>query len=84
MIVISCVFPCCEFKSEDVTEAIWCALSQSHSFTHAAAPTAQQDVVLAHERQDPNWRGPTLILASPWKNGTFKLVGGVCSKRAPG
>ena len=60
MVVISSAFPGCEFKSEDATEAIACALLQSHAFTHAAAPTAHQAIgpVLAHERQGPKLERP--------------------------
>ena len=58
MVVISCAFPGCEFKSEDVTEAI--AFLQSHAFSHAAAAIARPAVgpVLAHERQGPKLERP--------------------------
>ena len=80
MVVISCAFPGCEFKSEDFTEPIAYALLQSHSFSYAAAPTAHPAVgpVLARERQGPKLERPTLILASRWKSETYSLVGGVC------
>ena len=86
MVVISCAFPGCEYKSEDVTEAIACALLLSHAFTYAAAPTAHQPMgpIFSHKRQGPNWRDLTLILASQWKSGTYSLAGNVYSKRAPG
>ena len=53
MVVISCAFPGCEFKSEDVTEAVVCTLLQSHEFSQAAASTAHPAIgpVLAYERQ---------------------------------
>ena len=62
MVVISCAFPGCEFKSEGVTEAIACALLQSHAFSHAAAPTAHQTIgpVLAHKRQGPKLERPRI------------------------
>ena len=62
MIIISCAFPGCEFKSEDVTEAIACALLRSHAFSHTAAPTAYPVIgpvgLLAHERQGPKLERP--------------------------
>ena len=39
MVILSYVFPGCEFKSEDATEAIACTLLQSHTLIHARAST---------------------------------------------
>ena len=60
MVVISCAFPGCEFKSEDVTEAVACALLQSHAFSYAAALTAHPAIgpVLAHECNGPKLERP--------------------------
>ena len=46
MVIISCDFPGCDFKSEDVTEAIACALLQSHAFIHSGASAV-------HHRDEP-------------------------------
>ena len=81
MVVLSYDFPVCEFKSENVTEAIACALLQIHAFTHAAASTAHHaiDAVLAHDRQEPKLDRPRIDLAFQCRNvsGTYSLVGSV-------
>ena len=46
MVIISCAFPGCNFKSEDVTETIAYALLQSHAFIHRGAFTV-------HQRDEP-------------------------------
>ena len=86
MVVISSAFPGCEFKSEDVTEAIVSAPLQSHAISHAAAPTAHPAIgpVVAHKRQGPKLERPHIdfsVLMEEWN--VFSL-GSVCSKRAPG
>ena len=60
MVIISCAFPGCDFKSEDVTEAIACALLQSHAFIHNSASAVYQ-------RDEPTQarKCPGLILERP-------------------
>ena len=43
MVVLSCVFPGCAYKTDDLSELPACTLLQSHAFIHAMAPAAQID-----------------------------------------
>ena len=36
MVIVDCVYPGCAFQFEDAPEAVACAISQSHAFSHAA------------------------------------------------
>ena len=54
MVIISCTFPGCDFKSEDVIEAIACALLQSHAFIDSVASAV-------HQRDEP-----TQARKCPW------------------
>ena len=57
MVIISCAFPGCDFRSEDVTEAIACALLQSHAFIHSGASAVHQRDEPTQARECP---GPKL------------------------
>ena len=35
MVIISCTFPGCEFKTDDLQEAVACTIVQSHVYGHA-------------------------------------------------
>ena len=94
IVVISCAFPGCEFKSEDIVEEIASAHLQSHAFTHAAAPTAHQDigpVVITHEYQGPKLERPHInfgVSMEEWNVFTrswrlFKAVSGISNELAP-
>ena len=93
MVVISCAFPGCEFMSEDGTEAVACALLQSHAFSHAAVPTAHPAIgpVPTHERQGPILERPHIdfgVLMEEWNVFTrrwrlLKESSGISNDSAP-
>ena len=57
MVVLSCAFPGCAYKTEDLSELPACTPLQSHAFIHAMAPAAQID---PPQRSVQESRGPTL------------------------
>jgi len=61
MVKIQCAYPDCEFSTDDVNEALACALLQNHAYVHALIPqvqTARQPP--AHERRRPNLDQPKI------------------------
>ena len=59
MVIVACAYPGCEFKSDDLTEVLACAVLQSHAFSHAAAPIFSQNANPAPD-QAAQVRGPKL------------------------
>ena len=59
MVIISCAFPGCEFKTEDLPEAVACTVLQSHVYGHAVLPppTAGQ---MAPDRRCPSLNRPSI------------------------
>ena len=59
MVIVACAYPGCEFKSDDLTEVLACAVLQTHAFSHAAAPIFSQNANPAPD-QAAQVRGPKL------------------------
>ena len=62
MVIISCTFPGCDFKWEDVTEPVACALLQSHALIHSSASTVhhRNEPVQARESPGPKLERPCI------------------------
>ena len=62
MVLLSCAFPECAYKTEDLSELPACTLLQSHAFIHAMAPVAQIDPPQrsVQDRQGPKLERPQI------------------------
>ena len=93
MVIISCLFPGCDFKSEDVTEAIACALLQSHALIHSSASAVHQrnEPTQARKRPEPKLERPCIDIGVSmedwnvflWRWRVFKKGSGISDTAAP-